>query len=189
MQKIPGTFSELADVVFETLTRSTAPRVDFVADHYPEISIKAGERGRQAQRGTYCVQITRGSQPCPVQWKSYLSHGTNKTELVKFFAEEWGKNAYPGRLQHRSLYVTVGRKCVLLHSCDGEVVTSEEVPDLACTHEEVDTSLLLHAAHAALHHTAVVIHSSDTDVAMLCCAFQSEVAAPQYFRTGTKQRT
>ena len=113
----------------------------------------------------------------------------NKTELVTFFTEEWGTDAYAGRLQHRSLYVTVGRKCVLLHNCYCEVVTSEEVPDLACTHEEADTKLLLHAAHASQHHPAVVIHSSDTDVAMLCCAFQSEVAAPLYFRTGTKQRT
>ena len=88
VQKIPGTFSELADLVFETVTRSSAQRVDFVADQYPDISIKAGERGRRAQRGTYCIQITRGSQPCPVQWKSYLLHGTNKTVLVKFFAEE-----------------------------------------------------------------------------------------------------
>ena len=45
VQKIPGTFSELAGLVFEAVTRSSAQRVDFVADQYPEISIKAGERG------------------------------------------------------------------------------------------------------------------------------------------------
>ena len=62
--------------------------------------------------------------------------------------------------------------------------------DLFCSHEEADTRLLLHAKHAADSGApSVVIHSPDTDVAVLCCHVQSRLQIPIYCRTGTRTRT
>lgn len=47
----------------------------------------------------------------------------------------------------------------------GCVMVMEDVPSLQCYHEEVDTSLLLLAAHAAdSGYCTVIIRSPNTDV-------------------------
>ena len=63
------------------------------------------------------------------------------------------------------------------------------MPELTCTHEEADTRLLLHAAHAAqLGYREVVIRSPDTDVAVLAMSYSGEIHARIFFRTGVKNR-
>lgn len=53
-------------------------------------------------------------------------------------------------------------------------VNAADVPDLECWHEEADTHLLLHAAHAGQSsNMAVIIQSPDTDVAILVCVLKS----------------
>ena len=55
---------------------------------------------------------------------------------------------------------------------------TEEVPELRSCQEEVDTRLLLHAAHAANEGCeAVVISSEDTDVFVLLLAFYENINA------------
>ena len=67
---------------------------------------------------------------------------------------------------------------------------AEEVAALSCSHEEADTRLLLHAAHAAESgSTDVVIRSPDTDVAVLACTLSRHIHARLFFHTGTKART
>jgi len=62
-------------------------------------------------------------------------------------------------------------------SCESDCyeITSQaanRVEELNSTQEEADTSLILHAAHAAKSGTkAVVVASEDTDVFLLCLAF------------------
>ena len=64
------------------------------------------------------------------------------------------------------------------------------IPELCSTHEEADTRLLLHAAHASRQGFAnVVIRSADTDVAVLALSFSADIAAHLFFRTGVKNRT
>ena len=47
-------------------------------------------------------------------------------------------------------FATAGSMCYCLSSTDGKAVTVNEVDGLCgCSHEEADTRLLLHAAHAA----------------------------------------
>ncbi|CAC5415490.1 unnamed protein product [Mytilus coruscus] len=88
--RIPSTFSDLAIVVLKTilLVSKRAPRIDFVTDQYPTISIKNLERDRRSLGGQIITIISRPSQSCPRQWKKFLSVGRNKVALVEF-AKIW----------------------------------------------------------------------------------------------------
>lgn len=56
-------------------------------------------------------------------------------------------------------------------------------------HEEADSRLLLHAAHASKDHKRLVIQSPDTDVVVLCTAHFSEIGSQElWFRTGVKDK-
>jgi hypothetical protein len=62
--------------------------------------------------------------------------------------------------------------------------------ELRSTHEEADGRLLLHADHAAKEgYKAVLISSVDTDVFILCLAFQKRIKAPLFQKCGSKNRT
>lgn len=72
-------------------------------------------------------------------------------------------------------------------------ITSEhvkEVHELKSSQEEADTRLLLLAAHAGRDgYEAAVIVSEDTDVFVLCLAFQTRITCPLYQKCGTQTRT
>ena len=91
----------------------------------------------------------------------------------------------------RQLFVTNGSSCALLNSVDGATsIEVQSVPELDCTHEEADTRLLLHAAHAAANgYSNVALRSPDTDVAVLPYSVRYDIDAHLYFKTGTKART
>ena len=62
-------------------------------------------------------------------------------------------------------------------------------PNLRSDHEEADTRLLLHAKHAATTHPRIVIHSPDTDVAVLSVAHFEDLCCQElWFKTGIKDR-
>ena len=57
-------------------------------------------------------------------------------------------------------------------------------------HEEADTCLTLHALHASnAGSKAVLITAEDTDVMVLCLAFQKYITCPIYQKRGTQNRT
>ena len=168
------TFGELTKQIFDMLTLSlVAPnsRVDFVIDRYPAISIKESERQRRRkERGTIRVHILSSSQKLPIQWKKFLSNSSNKENLLHFLAEEWSRQEYVAtRLTSgKSLFVTDRAECYRLTRSEEGQVCQEAVPALQSNHEEADTRLVLHAAHAGNGgHSHVVIKSPDTDVAIL----------------------
>ena len=189
----PATFAALAEIIFRISTSSFnagGERVDFVADQYPNVSIKNNEWHRRQRGNSYRVEVTRGEQHCPVMWKSFLSHRENKIQLLSLLLQLWAENKYAACLFHRKLYVAVGETCFILTSNDGQSVLQSECAELSSTHEEADTRLLLHAAHAARDAPpCIVVRSPDTDVAIISCFAQRDIAAPVYFRTGTKHRT
>ena len=83
--------------------------------------------------------------------------------------------------------MTHGTTCTLLTSSDGIAVTTAEVTDLECSHEEADNHLLLHTAHAAAKgYTSLVIKSPDTDVAILACALSPGIATRTFFERELK---
>ena len=82
------------------------------------------------------------------------------------------------RLQHKTLYVTCGKRCYKLTT-----ESAKEEEELQLDQEEADTRLLLHARHAAKEpFNAIVISSEDTDVRILCLAFSNDVKVPLFHR-------
>lgn len=147
-----ATFSALTEMVFKMctslFTAGGCERVDFVSDQYPNISIKSNEWHHWQRGNSYCV-VTRCDQHCPVMWKLLLSHRRNKIQLLALMLALWKENKYAAVLGCK-LYVTVGENCHILTSNDGHTVVQSECSELSCTHEEADTRLLLHTAHATL---------------------------------------
>ena len=55
-------------------------------------------------------------------------------------------------------------------------------------HEEADTRMILHAQHASLDNGRIIIHSPDTDVAVLCIAHYNTLNSTElWFKTGLKE--
>ncbi|KAJ8049799.1 hypothetical protein HOLleu_02705 [Holothuria leucospilota] len=60
---------------------------------------------------------------------------------------------------------------------------------LQSDHEETDTRLLLHAKHASQDHKRIVVQSPDTDLAVLCASFLSDLNCQElWFRSGVKDK-
>jgi len=65
------------------------------------------------------------------------------------------------------VYFAHGQQCHMYSVVDDKVVV-QPVTVLHSDHEEADTKILLHAAHALKSYSAVTIQSDDTDVLVLC---------------------
>ena len=116
-KQVPETFIELAEHIFTIVARNFTnySRIDFVADNYPDVSIKNVERGRRScQRGVLRVTISSGSQKSPSQWSKFLSVGSKKAQLISFFATEWSQAKFAERLAGKKLFITVGNTCIEL---------------------------------------------------------------------------
>ena len=134
-----------------------------MTDQYPDLSIKTYERRSRGRQGLLKIKIDNQSKKCPLQWKKFLSVNSNKRNLVTFLASEWRENVYAERLKHCQLFIAHGTKCSLVTSGDGRVVEATDVSSLKCSHEEADTRLVLHAAHAErCGYESIVIQSPDT---------------------------
>lgn len=188
--RIPEKFSELADVVLNTvfILAGDAKRIDVVADQYPDISIKNTERSRRGREGQMEIKITSPTQLCPRQWKKAMSSGKSKTSLMNFFAQEWATNRFAEKIGERSLYITHGCDCTGI-TVANEGVVSTLMPDLQSNQEEADTRMFLHALHASSNgHSRVCIRSSDTDVEVLACYHQEVIPADIIIASGTRNR-
>ena len=111
--RIPSTFSDLANVVFETIlsVSKRAPRIDFVTGQYPTLSIKNLKRDRRSLGGQIITIISRPSQSCPRQWKNFVSVGRNKVALFEFFMSELSRQSYRFTLEGIDLFVSHGSMC------------------------------------------------------------------------------
>lgn len=191
LKEIPSTFKDLAIMIFNMIAppSTMATRIDFVTDRYLETSIKNAERSRRGSHGSLKVKITGPGQKCPKQWKKFLSSGENKTSLTEFLLQQWSGQSYADRIGRRTIFFAAGDICVRL-SVVGSKVTSDQVEELKCTHEEADTRILLHAKHAADHgESTVIIRSPDSDVTMLACHFQNNIPARLLVHKKAKTRT
>ena len=111
--------------------------------------------------------------------------GNNKTNLIEFIVHEWLQQKTCDRLDGKQLFVTCGSKCYMLTKEE-----SKEVSDLESTHEEADTRMIFHAAHASrTGNTSVVIVSEDTDVFLLTVAFNTDISAAIYQKCGKNTHT
>ena len=197
VQSINGkwkTFAEFADFLFSHLvklaTQWKATRLDFVADRYPEISIKNAERRRRASDGVQKVHILSKDQSVPKQWKKYMSCGKNKESLIVFLCEYWSTYTSLRLCGIQSMYITSKDKCYLLTSgsSPNDRVLHHEVFELQCDHEEADTRLLLHSKHAAESHDTIIVKTPDTDVFLLCIAMRRTIGKNLFVMAGTGNR-
>ena len=95
--------------------------------------------------------------------------------LTEYFVQDWERKPHLVG-ENKQLYVTHESKCIRIMK---EAVM--EVPELACTHEEADTRVILHAYHAACSgFKSVVIVVADTDILVLCTAFKKEINCNLY---------
>ena len=193
LTRIPDRFIDLAELILGTAVKQAedATRIDIVADQYPAISIKNAEREKRGSAGQLVVQIASGQQMCPRQWKKFLSSGSNKTNLMKFLAEEWATNHQmtTKMIGHRLLVVTHGETCTKISVDPRDHISVTVVEELCSNHEEADTRMFLHASHASnAGHRHILIKSSDTDVEVLACHLQESIHAEVVILSGTRSR-
>jgi len=131
-------------------------RVDLVWDRYIQDSLKGTAR---AKRGKGVRRRVVAGASLPGNWQNFLRVDSNKTELFRFLSDALLKS-----------FNQDGKQLVIT---DGESVLSkppvDDIDSLSpCNHEEADSRMLLHVAHAAHHsHRKIMIRTVDTDVVVL----------------------
>ena len=104
-------------------------------------------------------------------------------KLVSFILEQWQQPQNREKLGQKTLFFTSGQNCSKINSN-----ATPEVPELVSTQEEADTRILLHAKHASNNYSAIVVVAEDTDVFILCLAFQSKINCAMYIKCGSATR-
>ena len=192
LPKVPERFVDLSKLVFTTVVRQAgdAKRIYFVADQYPETSIKDLKHRKREDIGKFAVQITSPQQFCPRQWKKFMSEGANKNNLMKFLVLDWSSNrSFTDKLDDRQLFVTHGESCTKISVHDGKI-SAVPIPELNSNHEEADTRMLLHVQHSSkAGYERVFVKSSDTDVEVIACYHQATIRSEIYIISGTKTRS
>ena len=156
-------FHDYAQIVFlpyiERMLQDVV-RIDVVWDTYVEDSLKAQTRMNRVSGNHLRVS---NSTNIPVDWKSFLRCDANKDSRFHLLADAIREFHPP---QQKQVISTYGHNVVSSAIAD--------LSDLSCTHEEADTRLLFHASHS-FHHgfTKLMIHATDTDVAVLAIAVSS----------------
>ena len=178
------TFGELSDHLFAFVLRTSegCTRIDMIFDVYQQSSIKQAERqSRASEHGIRFTNIAPGHKI--QQWRRLLMCGTSKMKLIGFILEQWKQPNYREQLAQKTVYFTSGDVCFKLSRS-----SVSEVSELASSHEEADTRMLLHAKHASANYKAIVIVAEDTDVFILCLAFQSQIKSGMYIKCGSASR-
>ena len=139
------------------------------------------------------IRAERRDQATPKEWKRYLSNGTNKTNLVQFLAKDWKTSEHFVSLlgTEKQVIITVGTTCIQLAapSLTATCLRATEIPELFCTHEEADTRLLLHSAHATSHgFQSALICSPDTDVGVIPIGLCTSINGQLVFKTGSAKK-
>ena len=157
----PGTaktFLEYASQVFIPYILGQlqhASRLDLVWDNYVIDSLKATAR---AKRGKAVCRRVVESAPIPKNWQDFLRVDIND-RTVQFPVKEL---IHSFDTENKELVVTDGDRVLC-------VPPQQDIDSLApCNHEEADSRMLLHAAHAAKHgHHQILVRTVVTDVLVL----------------------
>lgn len=152
------TFEDYARDIFMNYVVSQAQsvtRLDVVWDTYFSNSLKQGTRD---MRGHGVRRRVVGHGTVPGNWQSFLRRSENKAELFAFLAK------------HVEALFIPGKQLISTFSEDVISSTALDKDGLApCKHEEGDTRVILHAAHAAMTgHKRIMIRTVDTDIVILC---------------------
>ena len=155
------TFADYACKIFVPYVKSQlhkVTRLDVVFDQYLTDSLKAATRSK---RGSGMRRKVVPSGELPRNWSEFLHCDENKTELFHFLS------SYVSAMElseTKQLVVTVGSHVL---SCNMNSCTELD----PCSHEEADTRMLLHVAHAAENgHAKIMILTVDIDVVVIAIA-------------------
>ena len=156
------TFNEYAQQIFVPYILSKfhqAIRLDLVWDRYNTHSLKGTAR---AKRGKWVRRRVVDSSTIPANWVSFLRVDDNKKELFSFLSVTLHDSF---QLADKHLVITEG----------GDVLSKPQLLDapalVPCNHEEADSRIMLHAAHAAHNGPKkMLIHNVDTNVVVLAVA-------------------
>ena len=175
-------FYRIQNVVLAVLKESRI--IAIVPDRYDiRDSIKAEERIRRTGQSLTQVIDINGPTKLPKNIPKYLSSSANKTNLVEYCFRRW----------KQSLSKTLSREeIVYLAELNGnttKITMRESLPTtLICDHEEADSKMLVFCKMIKECHQAerIVIHSPDTDVAVIACYHQLATLSMKelWFKTG-----
>jgi hypothetical protein len=152
------------------------------------VSIKGGERNIREAHSAMEITIRISHTSFSKQWDKYNGHVKNKQNLCQFLCEEWcslgQEMLQPGQEMVVAGGFADGTRAVLVSNGQHDAIGH-----LKSDHEEADTRLLLHAKYASNTHSRIVIHSSDTDVCVLCVVlYQESNFHKVWFRTGIRDK-
>ena len=153
---ISKTFEVYAKEVFLpyiSLQLCKATRIDLVWDVYLNDSLEGTAR---LNHGQGIRRRVVGTGVIPGNWQNFLHVDSNKTELFSYLSQTVSQMPLADEKQ---VYVTNGV----------QVLNNPRKEDNAalnpCGHEEADTRMMVHAAHAADHgHSKILIQIVDTNV-------------------------
>ncbi|KAK3866687.1 hypothetical protein Pcinc_027800 [Petrolisthes cinctipes] len=129
-----------------------ASRLDLIWDG----SLKTATREKRGKGVRRCVVSTAA---IPGNWQSFLRVDANKMELFSFLSNVLVETFHDDA---KELVVTDGEAVICLPRQEDE---SSLAP---CCQEEVDTCIMLHVAHAAVHdYRRIQVRTVDTDVVVL----------------------
>ena len=188
LKSVPETFDTLSLTIFKTIitlaSKFGCDRVDVVCDRYPDKSIKGAERMKRGSADAAVINIFGGLQKTPRQWKKFLKSGKNKENIMGFFFKSWCNIPYQ-IFDGKEIYICHEEKCHRMRVIEQTVVV-ENVPELVCDHEEADTRMAVHAAHASENaFDSILVASPDTDVFIIMLNQSISCPSSIYFLTGT----
>ena len=136
------------------------------------------------QAQPFSTNAYRGTQHTAVE--TITVQFLQQDEPRQVLGGEWKLQRYRYMLHGNALHITCEETSFKM-TADEWV----EVADLQSTQEEADIRLLLHALHDAARtgSKAVIVTSKDTDVMLLCLAFQKDAPCPIYHKCGTQNST
>ena len=137
-----------------------------ILSSYVEYSLK--DRARKKRGHGLRIRVSSQSHT-PKNWQQFLLNVSNKTELFSFLSGKVSRL----RVNGKQILATQGNS-VLSAGFDE---MNSKLCRFPCNHEEADTMLILHAAHASAHgHRALTVRTLDTDVVVLAITFWVEIA-------------
>ena len=142
------TFGALSDDLLNIILRLGYKYTAVVGDNYTnEESIKSSERAR---RGNVQMQEIRNPTrvtPLPKQRLKMLSNPKNKANIANFLLIDWIKKCKKEAPEGREIYLSNG-----FHDIKRAVKvvlgSQSEIEELQSDHEETDSRMFLHIAHA-----------------------------------------
>ena len=165
--------------------RQGASQVHVVFDQYIENSLKTQTRLKRGENVTSIGPVSLHPKMVVNDWKKVLSSTRSKKELTRLLTKYLTENCHTLLDDGTTVYISGGMEDIAV-KCTLTAV--EYVQALESNHEEADSRLLLHVAHAAsLGAQHCVVFSPDTDVFVLLVNHFSRLMMREiFFKTGRR---